>query len=147
VVGLRLTLKVKYQNGGNFSAKFMNILAMGPRTELSYADRTRIMCWLQEKIPNSEIAARLGRHSSTILKATDRERKRLKDFVQRFPFKTAREYKANALAGTPSPCVISSTPPAKAPGSSVQICCQETPADGGHEEEKAVICQEVSSLD
>jgi hypothetical protein len=68
VVGLQLTLKVKYRNGGNFSAKFMNILAIGPRTELSYADRTRIMCWLQEKIPNSKIAARLGCHPSTILR-------------------------------------------------------------------------------
>jgi hypothetical protein len=101
VVGLQLALKVQYQNGGNFSVKFMNISVMGPRTELSYANRTWIMCWLQEKIPNSEIAARLGHHPSTIwrhaavmkklppnllpptaaarsgcpMKATDRERK------------------------------------------------------------------------
>ncbi len=100
-------------------AKFVIILAMGPRTMLSYADKTRIMCSLQEKIPNSKIAARLGHHPLTIrkhvtvmkklppnsllppaaarsgrpIKATDRERKRLKNFVQRFPFKTARDVK------------------------------------------------------
>ncbi len=94
-------------------AKFANISAMEPRTELSYADRTRFMCWLQEKIPNSEISARLGHHPSTVqrhvavmkklppnslpptaaarsghpIKATDRERKRLKDFVQMFSLK------------------------------------------------------------
>jgi hypothetical protein len=102
-------------------AKFMNISAMGPSTELSCADKTLIMCWLQEKIPNSEIAARLGRQPLKIrrhvavmkklppnslpppatarsrrpMKATDREMKRLKDFVQRFPFKMAREVKNN----------------------------------------------------
>jgi hypothetical protein len=59
-----MTLKVQYRNGGNFSAKFVNISAT--RTELSYADKTRIMCWLQEKILNSEIVARLGHHPLTI---------------------------------------------------------------------------------
>ncbi len=80
------------------------------------------------------------------MKATDRERKRLKGFVQRFPFKRKEGEKRMPWLGL-QVCAVYPVYPAEAPGSSVPICRQETPADGCHEEEKAVICQEVSPLD
>jgi hypothetical protein len=51
----------------------------------------------------------------------------------------------NALAGSPNR-YIHPVHPAEA-SSSVPLCCQETLTDDVHEEEKAVICQEVPPLD
>jgi transposase len=46
-----------------------------------------------KKLPPNSLPPPAAARSGRPMKATDRERKRLKDFVQRFPFKTAREVK------------------------------------------------------
>ncbi len=107
---------------------------MGPRTRLSYADKTRIMCWLQEKIPNSQIAARLDRHPLTIWRHVammknlpPNSRLQLPDLClswrqqtgkgrgwrilfRGFSLKPPGRWKMNALTGTPNWCGTQSTP-------------------------------------
>jgi hypothetical protein len=46
-----------------------------------------------KKLPPNSLLPPAAARSGCPMKATDRERKRLKDFVQRFPFKTARDVK------------------------------------------------------
>lgn len=97
---------------------------MGRKKDISVEEKAKIMCWQQEGVKTSEIAERLGRHPSVIRKHVallkdlppmtsppppkprpGPKRKisnimkiRLKMFVMRYPFKTARELK-NEVAG------------------------------------------------
>ncbi len=48
---------------------------------------------MMKKLPPNSLPPPATARSGHPMKATDRERKRLKDFIQRFPFNTAREVK------------------------------------------------------
>ncbi len=48
---------------------------------------------MMKKLPLNSLLPTAAARSGHPMKATDRERKRLQDFVQRLPFKTAREVK------------------------------------------------------